>query len=80
MFDYTNLNTTIDTMVEKVNTTVDTAIATSEDNTKKMVGYIQDQNFRTVAETYADAGFALTRAMVDANRTVAETMKKAFTA
>lgn len=80
MFDYANLNTTIDTVVEKVNTTVDTAITTSEANTKKMTGYIQDHNFRTVAEAYADAGFTLTRAIIDANRGVAETVKKAFAA
>ena len=45
-----------------------------------MNGYIQNDNVRTVAEAYAEAGFAVIRAVVDANKSVAETVKKAFAA
>ena len=78
MFDYTKLNETVETFTAKADDAVSTAIVTGEANTMKMVGYIQDHNVRTIAEAYAEAGFALTRAIVDANRGVAETVKKAF--
>jgi hypothetical protein len=43
-----------------------------------MNGYIQVDSVRTVAEAYAEAGFTVARAVIDANKSVADTMKKAF--
>jgi len=79
MFDYTTLNTTVETVTANAEKAVNTAINTSEDNTKKMISYMQDSNFRILAESYADAGFAVVRAVADAGKTVAETAKKTFT-
>ena len=80
MFDYTKVNETVETITAKAEEAVNTAIATGEENTKKMTGYIQNDSVRTVAEAYAEAGFAVVRAIVDANKNAAETFKKAFAA
>ena len=80
MFDYTKVNETVETITAKAEEAVTTAIATGEENTKKMTSYIQNDSVRTVAEAYAEAGFAVVRAIVDANKNAAETFKKAFAA
>jgi hypothetical protein len=80
MFDYTKVNETVETMSAKAEEAVVTTLATTEENVKKMNGYIQNDSVRTVAEAYAQAGFTVARAVIDANKSVAETMKKAFAA
>jgi len=67
-------------MSAKAEEAVETGFATVEENVKKMNGYIQNDSVRTVAETYAEAGFTVARAVIDANKSVAETVKKAFAA
>ena len=69
MFDANKVAETVETMVDK-----------TEENVKKINGYIQNDSVRTVAEAYAEAGFTLTRAVIDVNKSVAETFKKAFAA
>lgn len=69
MFDANKVTEAVETMVDK-----------TEENVKKINGYIQNDSVRTVAEAFAEAGFTLTRAVIDANKSVAETFKKAFAA
>lgn len=78
MFDYTKVNETVETMSAKAEEAVTTGLATAEENVKKINGYIQNDSVRTVAEAYAEAGFTVARAFIDANKNVAETVKKAF--
>mgnify|MGYP000530701788 CR=1 FL=1 len=80
MFDYTKVNTTVEAMTEKAEEAVETGFTTAQENVKKINGYIQNDSVRTVAEAYAEAGFAVARAVLDANKSVAETVKKAFAA
>jgi hypothetical protein len=78
MFDIKNVNQTVETITAKAEEAVVTTLATTEENVKKMNDYIQNDSVRTVAEAYAEAGFAVARAVIDANKSVAETFKKAF--
>ena len=78
MFD--KINETVETMSAKAEQAVETGFTTAEENVKKINGYIQNDSVRTVAEAYAEAGFAVARAVIDANKSIAETMKKAFAA
>ena len=78
MFDIKNVNQTVETITAKAEEAVVTTLATTEENVKKMNGYIQNDSVRTVAEEYAEAGFTVARAVIDANKSVAETVKKAF--
>lgn len=80
MFDYTKVNETVEAMSAKAEEVVETGFTTVQENTKKINGYIQNDSVRTVAEAYAEAGFAVARAVLDANKSVAETVKKAFAA
>jgi len=78
MFDYTKVNKTVEVISAKAEEAVETTMTTAQENVKKMNGYIQDNNVRTVAEAYAEAGFTVARAVIDANKSVTETVKKAF--
>lgn len=80
MFDTQKLNETVEVMSAKAEEAVETGLVTAEENVKKMNSYIQNDSVRTVAEAYAEAGFAVARAVVNANKSVAETVKKAFAA
>jgi len=80
MFDTQKLNETVEVMSAKAEEAVETGLVTAEENVKKMNGYIQNDSVRTVAEAYAEAGFTVARAVIDANKSVAETVKKAFAA
>ena len=80
MFDTKKLNETVEAMSAKADEIVETTLSTTEENVKKINGYIQNDSVRTVAEAYAEAGFTVARAVVDANKSVAETVKKAFAA
>jgi len=75
---FNNINETVEAMSAKADEAVNTTLETAEDNVKKINGYIQNDSVRTVAEAYAEAGFTVARAVIDANRSVAETVKKAF--
>jgi hypothetical protein len=76
MFD--KVNEMFDT--NKVTEAVETMVDKTEENVKKINGYIQNDSVRIVAEAYAEAGFTLTRAVIDTNKNVVETFKKAFAA
>ena len=78
MFDIKNVNTTVETITAKAEEAVETGFTTAQENVKKINGYIQNDSVRTVAEAYAEAGFTVARAVLDANKSVAETVKKAF--
>lgn len=78
MFDTKKLNETVEVMSAKAEEAVETAMTTAEENVKKINGYIQNDSVRTVAEAYAEAGFSVARAIVDANKNVADTFKKTF--
>jgi len=80
MFDIKNLNTTMETMTAKAEEAVNTTLTTAEENTKKINGYIQNDVFRNVADAYVEASFGVARAMVDANKSIADTVKKTFAA
>ena len=80
MFDIKNVNTTMEAMTAKAEEAVETGFTTAQENVKKINGYIQNDSVRTVAEAYAEAGFTVARAVIDANKNVAETFKKAFAA
>lgn len=80
MFDTKKLTETVEVFSAKAEEAVETGLNVAEENVKKINGYIQNDSVRTVAEAYAEAGFAVIRAVVDANKSVAETVKKAFAA
>ena len=80
MFDTKKLTDTVEVFSAKAEEAVETGLTTAEENVKKINGYIQNDSVRTVAEAYAEAGFAVARAVIDANKSVAETVKKAFAA
>ena len=80
MFDYTKVNETVEAMSAKAEEVVETGFTTAQENVKKINGYIQNDSVRTVAEAYAEAGFTVARAVLDANKSVADTVKKAFAA
>ena len=80
MFDAKKLTETVEVMSAKAEEAVETGFTTTQENVKKINGYIQNDSVRTVAEAYAEAGFAVARAVLDANKSVAETVKKAFAA
>ena len=80
MFDTTKINETVETMSAKAEEAVNTTLTTAEENVKKMNGYIQNDVVRTVADAYTEAGFGVARAVIDVNKSVAETVKKAFAA
>ena len=80
MFDIKNVNTTMEAMTAKAEEAVETGFTTAQENVKKINGYIQNDSVRTVAEAYAEAGFTVARAVLDANKSVADTVKKAFAA
>ena len=80
MFDTKKLTDTVEVFSAKAEEAVTTGLTTAEENVKKINGYIQNDSVRTVAEAYAEAGFAVARAVIDANKSVAETVKKAFAA
>ena len=80
MFDYTKVNETVEAMSAKAEEVVETGFTTAQENVKKINGYIQNDSVRTVAEAYAEAGFAVARVVIDANKSVAETIKKAVAA
>ena len=80
MFDIKNVNTTMEAMTAKAEEAVETGFTTAQENVKKINGYIQNDSVRTVAEAYAEAGFTVARAVLDANKSVANTVKKAFAA
>ena len=80
MFDTKKLTDTVEVFSAKAEQAVETGLTTAEENVKKINGYIQNDSVRTVAEAYAEAGFAVARAVIDANKSVAETVKKAFAA
>jgi len=79
MFDYTKANETLEAMSIKTQEVVDTAMTTAEENTKKMNSYIQDQSVRTVADSYAEASFAIARAIIDANKNLSDNVNKILT-
>ena len=78
MFETEKLTQTVEVMSAKAEEAVETSFTTAQENVKKINGYIQNDSVRTVAEAYAEAGFAVARAVLDANKSVAETVKKAF--
>jgi len=78
MFDTKKLTDTVEVMSAKAEEAVETGFTTAQENVKKINGYIQVDSVRTVAEAYAEAGFTVARAVIDANKSVAETVKKAF--
>lgn len=80
MFDTTKITETVETMSAKAEEVVDTGLTTAEANIKKMNGYIQNDVVRTVADAYTEAGFGVARAVINVNKSVAETVKKAFAA
>ena len=80
MFDIKNVNTTMEAMTAKAEEAVETGFTTAQENVKKINGYIQNDSVRTVAEAYAEAGFTVARAVLNANKSVADTVKKAFAA
>ena len=80
MFDIKNVNTTVETITAKAEEAVETSFTTAQENVKKINGYIQNDSVRTVAEAYAEAGFTVARAVLNANKSVADTVKKAFAA
>ena len=78
MFDYTKVNETVEAMSAKAEEAVETGFTTTHENVKKINGYIQNDSVRTVAEAYAEASFVVARAVIDANKNVADTFRKAF--
>ena len=80
MFDTKKLTETVEVMSAKAEEAVETGFTTAQENVKKINGYIQLESVRTLADAYAEAGFAVARAVLDANKSVAETVKKAFAA
>ena len=78
MFDYTKVNETVEAMSAKAEEVVETGFTTTQENVKKINGYIQNDSVRTVAEAYAEASFVVARAVIDANKNVADTFRKAF--
>jgi len=80
MFDNKKLTETVEIMSAKAEEAVETGFTTAQENVKKINGYIQLDSVRTLADAYAEAGFTVARAVIDANKSVAETMKKALAA
>ena len=80
MFDTKKLTETVEIMSAKAEEAVETGFTTAQENVKKINGYIQLESVRTLADAYAEAGFTVARAVIDANKSVAETMKKALAA
>jgi len=80
MFDTKKLTETVEIMSAKAEEAVETGFTTAQENVKKINGYIQLESVRTLADAYAEAGFTVARAVIDANKSVAYTMKKAFAA
>jgi hypothetical protein len=78
MFDTKKLTDTVEVFSAKAEQAVETGFTTAEENVKKINGYIQNDSVRTVAEAYAEASFAVARAVIDANKNVADTFRKAF--
>ena len=78
MFDTKNLTDTVEVFSAKAEEAVETGLTTAEENVKKINGYIQNDSVRTVAEAYAEASFVVARAVIDANKNVADTFRKAF--
>ena len=78
MSDTKKLTDTVEVFSAKAEEPVETGLTTAKENVKKINGYIQNDNVRTVAEAYAEASFVVARAVIDANKNVADTFRKAF--